>query len=216
MKYPLFLLSLLLLAGCGKPYAERYSWDALPDVALHPAGPVTTAFIGQGVADMRAAGRLLLELPYGRTSGDRGDYLAVLQQGRGTCSSKHALLAALAIEQGVDLALIIGVYEMSGASNPKLRAVLDRAGLDYVPEAHCYVMWEDKRIDLTMLRDTPMQPLRFLHEERIVPAQIRDYKPELHQRFMRDWVRSNPKDARGLTFEQAWQVREDCIAALSQ
>lgn len=73
------------------------SWDALPNVPLQFDGPVTAALIARGISDFRAAGRYLQALPYGRTA-NRADFGAVLREGRGTCSTKHALLATLAHE----------------------------------------------------------------------------------------------------------------------
>ena len=87
------------------------SWDALPYVPLQAAGPVSTEFIAHGITDFQAAGRSLQELPYGRTI-DRADFRAVLREGKGTCSTKHALLAALAHEQGLPVALTLGIYAM--------------------------------------------------------------------------------------------------------
>lgn len=74
------------------------SWDALPKVSLTPAGPLSTEFIALGITDLQAVGRYLQMLPYGRTA-DRANFQSVLRQAKGTCSTKHALLAALADEQ---------------------------------------------------------------------------------------------------------------------
>jgi hypothetical protein len=62
---------------------------------MRPGRAHAADFAARGVADFRAAGRYLQHLPYGRTA-DRADFVAVLREGRGTCSTKHALLAALA------------------------------------------------------------------------------------------------------------------------
>jgi hypothetical protein len=50
-------------------------------------------------------------LPYGRNS-DHSDWRLVLGEGRGTCSTKHALLADLARENRRHVALMLGIYEM--------------------------------------------------------------------------------------------------------
>jgi hypothetical protein len=42
----------------------------------------------------------------------------VLAEQRGTCSTKHALLRRLAIEQGLDIALVLGIYEMTERNTP--------------------------------------------------------------------------------------------------
>ena len=185
--------------------------DALPDVALVVDGPATAAFRTRGIHDVRSAARCLRELPYGRIS-DRERPALVLEEGRGTCTTKHALLATLAAEQDVDLALRLGLYAMCEANTPGVGAVLARHGLTDIPEAHCYVAWHGRRIDVTRAITAAAPIDRFLHEERIDPSQIGAYKIDLHRRVLAEWV-THAQPA--LTLDEAWQIREACIAALS-
>src|SRR5215510_6425949 len=119
--------------------------DAIPDLVLRPGGDTTALFLARGITTLREAARLLWSLPYGRVSdGHRPDL--VLHESRGTCTTKHALLAMLAAEQEIDLALTLGIYEMTERNTPGVGPVLDRHGLDRIPEAHCYVVWQGERI----------------------------------------------------------------------
>ncbi|HEY3065588.1 MAG TPA: hypothetical protein VGL09_07330 [Methylomirabilota bacterium] len=195
---------------------EMRSWDALPAVFLSPLRPLAADFTARGVTNFRAAGHYLEKLPYGRTA-ERADFRAVLREGRGTCSTKHALLAALAEEQGVAVVLTLGIYEMHERNTPGVGAVLSRYGLPYVPEAHCYLAHEGTRIDVTRSGAASAEAIAgFLHEEPIVPKQIGDYKATLHRRFMREWVARAPEIVGALTFNDVWAIREECIRALAQ
>lgn len=192
------------------------TWQALPDISLEPAGPLSVDFLARGVGDSRSAGRHLATLPYGRTA-SRSDFTAVLREGKGTCSTKHALLAALAREQDIALALTLGIYEMQERNTPGVGVILDRYGLDIVPEAHCYVIYDGVRIDVTRSGVDPAEPwLDFLHEETIAPEQIGEYKIALHRRFMQRWASANYATAGGRTADALWRIREECIAALAQ
>ena len=192
------------------------SWDALPYVPLKCAGPVTAAFMACGITDFQAAGRYLHALPYGRTA-NRADFSAVLHEGRGTCSTKHALLATLAHEQQLSVVLTLGIYEMHEHNTPGVGVVLARYGLVSLPEAHCYLTYMGTCIDVTRSGAEPTAPItQFLHEEAIVPEQIGVYKVTLHRRCMQEWVRNNPETVKGWRFEDVWQIREECIAALAQ
>ena len=176
---------------------------------------VSIAFLGRAKADLRAAGQYVCKLPYGR-NGHPDDPLAVLTEQRGTCSTKHALLRRLAIEQGINLVLVLGIYEMNGRNTPGVGSVVQRHGLESIPEAHCYVRVGDKRIDVTRQRArSDAEPIsHFLHEEEIDPSQITIYKIGVHKSFLQQWITDTP-GLGGLTLTSIWAIREECIAALS-
>ena len=187
----------------------------LPDLPLMKAGPVSDAFRARGVADLAGAARHVRALPYGRISDRLGWATLVLAEGRGTCTTKHALLAELAREQDGSVQLTLGIYEMGEANTPGVGAVLARHGLATIPEAHCYLTHAGRRIDVTRAV-TPVQPIeRFLHEEPITPAQIGDYKIALHRRVLADWMTRTP-EVRGKGLDEVWAIREACIEALGE
>ena len=185
------------------------SFEALPDVPIAASGELSKTCLAHAAHDFRGLGRLLRDLPYGRTS-DRANYAGVLAAGRGSCSSKHAFLAATAEEQAVPIELVLGLYEMSEANTPGVGDVLGTAGLSAIPEAHCYVRYRGARIDVTRAAPTPREAITFLREELIRPDQIGDYKLCWHQEHLRAWC----QDA-GHPWPRIWQIREQCIAALS-
>jgi len=191
------------------------SWEALPSVSLQPGGNFTAKFNALGLTDFRAAARYLHRLPYGRNSA-RADFKLVLSEGRGTCSTKHALLAQLAREQGISTNLTLGIYEMTENNTPGVGKVLEKYKLTCLPEAHCYLTYDGMRIDITRSGHAPGEPIdRFLYEETIEPEQVGAYKVEFHKRFLRDWV-AKEGVASQRSWEELWQVREECIARLSQ
>lgn len=190
------------------------TWEALPDALLYPAGFVTTAVITCGIRDFRVAGRHLHHLPYGRNT-DRANFRLVLSEGRGTCSTKHALLAALACEQQLPVTLTLGIYQMHGRNTPGVGTILARYGLSFIPEAHCYLTYEEKRIDVTRSGIEPTEPIDdFLYEETILPSQIGEYKVDFHKRFLRSWLVET--ETNGYSFDELWNIREACIAILTQ
>jgi hypothetical protein len=191
------------------------SWDSLDPSRFKPAGVVTTAFLHMARTDLRTAGQYVCGLPYGRNS-DPNDPLIVLAEQRGTCSTKHALLRRLAIEQGLDVALVLGIYEMTERNTPGVGPVLQRHGLNGLLEAHCYLLTGGKRIDVTrapsVRRVEPIE--RFLYEVEIDPEQIIHYKNAVHKQFLMKWIAD--KGGLGeLSFDEVWEIREECIARLS-
>jgi hypothetical protein len=186
----------------------------LPCARLVGDGAVTRRFRDRGITDFAAAARYVQLLPYGRTS-SRDDVALVLTEGRGTCSTKHALLAALAGELGLDVVLTLGIYEMSEANTPGVGPVLARHGLASIPEAHCYLVSDGRRIDVTRNVEGAEPITAFLHEEPIRIDQIGAYKVELHRRVLVDWTSRDP-EAQGRTLNELWAIREECIASLSE
>ena len=191
-----------------------FTAEALPAIRLRTGGPTTAAFIERGLSRFRDVARLVASLPYGRNS-NRSDQLVVLRENKGTCSTKHSLLARLAREQNLPITLCIGIYEMDGRNTPGVGAVLERRGLTSIPEAHCYLKRGSKRIDVTWAGgDVAREPIeRVFVEVEISPEQIGGHKLQLHQEFMHRWMKAASL-LRAFTFEELWAAREACIHAL--
>jgi hypothetical protein len=188
------------------------SWLILPEAPLDARGPASEAFRQIGCGSYRGAARHLHELPYGRNS-DRADFMLVLPEQRGTCSTKHALLAAVALEQRLAIALTIGIYDMSEANTPGVGRVLSAHGLTSIPEAHRYLTYAGRRVDITRAGVSPQTSIARFHAEwTIEPAQIGAHKLALHHEYLRGWLRE-PRNL-SFSFEEVWRIREECILAL--
>ena len=122
--------------------------DQLPDKEIQAKGPVSRAFQDLDISGFRNACRYIFKLPYGRNS-DRSDCRLVLSENKGTCSTKHALIAHLASELSIPVALTIGIYRMQESNTPGVGSVLQRYRLSSILEAHCYLRYDNERIDLT-------------------------------------------------------------------
>lgn len=186
----------------------------LPDVDLIGQGPCTTAARASGCRTYRAVASFVWRLPYGRTS-SRTDLRLVLREGQGTCSSKHAFLKALAVEQRLRVGLVLGFYEMTEANTPGVGPVLDAHGVASVLEAHCFLAAQGHDIDLTMPPGSVTGVTRrFLHRQLITAPQVGPYKVERHRQAMADWVQTLP--APRPTAAEMWDIREACIARLGE
>jgi hypothetical protein len=191
---------------------KMQSWPFLPDAPLRTLGADSRAFLRLGCGTFRSAARYLHELPYGRNA-DRSDFRLVLPAQRGTCSTKHALLASVAREQSLPVGLTIGIYDMCEGNTPGVGRVLALHGLESLPEAHCYLSYADDRVDITRSGVSPREPITRFHQEwTIEPSGIGAHKAELHEQHLRAWLRQ--RSELGLTFEELWRIRESCILAL--
>jgi hypothetical protein len=172
-------------------------------------GPLSRLARSFGWRTVGEVAEAIRALPYGRVS-DPEDVAAVLRERKGTCSSKHRFLAALAHECGrTEVKLMLGLYEMSEDNTPGTGAALGTLGA--IPEVHCYLAVGTERFDFTGLAAGAASPFDSLLEERAVsPADLPATKPAWHRRAMDSWAR-----ARNLDPDAAWEIRERCIAALA-
>ena len=186
----------------------------LPDCALQSNGRVSEAFLKKGIHTFSEACRYVKSLPYGRNS-DKEATFAVFNDGCGTCSTKHALLKSLAAENGVAIDLVTGIYKMNEASTPGVGKVLNKYGLDYIPEAHTYLRARDKTFDFTFPNAKQTGFTEEVLEETIVtPQEAVAGKAAYHKNFLTGWLLANKNI--NLPLDMLWQIREECIAALSQ
>jgi len=106
------------------------------------------------------------------------DPLIVLTENRGSCSTKHALILRPAMEQDLDIALVLGMYKVTEQNSSGIGNVLRKYGLAMLPEAHCHLRASGKRIDLTRdigRRGRGEEIVGFLYKEDIDPNQIAHY-----------------------------------------
>lgn len=182
--------------------------DSLPDKKLDTKKELSKTFIEKDIFSFLEACDYVWKLPYGRTS-DRANWRLVLTEERGACSTKHALLKALADELGLDIDLVTGIYPMTGKNTLGIKRVLLKHGLDFIPEAHCYLRYQGKRVDLTRFNAHAEEPINeFFIEINIAPNDIGETKLNFHK----EYIYSTYGDSE---FSKIWTVREECIAAIS-
>lgn len=153
-------------------------------------------------------------LPYGRNK-NRTDFGLVLSEKKGTCSSKHALLKSIAkLNNLPHIKLIIGIYRMTELNTPKIGNELTKNSIDFIPEAHCYLKIDNKRIDFTSKKaDFHKIEKDIIQEKEIEPHQVVEFKVDHHKKFLKNWI----KDSNSLfEFHEIWAIREKCIENLTK
>lgn len=186
---------------------------ALRSPKLDSDKPLSKQAISLGIPDWDALLDHVRNLPYGRNA-NRHDLNLVLSEAKGSCSSKHALLKAVADESGIDAKLMVGIYKMNRENTRGIGKALENSGLEYVPEAHCYLKFGQHRYDFTNPHsDVSKIEADLLDEIEITPSQVADFKVDHHKDFIKKWI-SDEKIPLG--FDSVWKLRERCIEALSE
>lgn len=185
-----------------------------PDFIIQASGSVSESFRMAGAGSFLDACNFVRRMPY-RRNREKGNLLAIFADQCGTCSSKHAALKQLAIENSFEkIELMIGIYRMNGINTPKAGPVLKKHGLDYIPEAHCYLKYGGEIIDCTSLRSKGDDFKKdLLQEIRIEPGQAGMFKTGYHKKFLANWLKEN----QGIKYslDTVWEIREECIKAIS-
>jgi len=185
--------------------------SGLLDFPITECGALSQLVCSRGYGRFEEIAEAVRALPYGRVQ-HLDDIASVLKEQKGTCSSKHRFLAALAHECGhVEVQLMVGLYEMSERNTPGVRAALRIEQLSSIPEAHCYLMCGGQRFDFTGLAAGAVSPFESLIEERAVsPESLLSTTATYHRGMIDAWARQ-----RGLDGDRVWAIRERCIALLA-
>jgi hypothetical protein len=179
--------------------------------SINAGGTISQCFLERGITDFKGAAGFIQSLPYGRNK-DKTDLATVFTDGCGTCSTKHALLKQLAIENDIDgVQLILCIYKMGEINSPAVRYVLQKYGLAYVPEAHNYLRINGDILDITR-RGWSIGPFQedIISEIEILPDQVTDFKVGYHKQVISNWLEDDPTIL--YTSDELFAIREECIA----
>ena len=185
-----------------------------PDFDIKSMGQISKEFTDRNIVTFKQASLFIKQLAYGRNA-DKNNLATVFTDNCGTCSTKHALLKRLADENEFEkVKLIVGLFKMNKKNTPQVSSTLQKYNLEYIPEAHCYLKFEDQIIDLTKLNSKPTDFLDELIEEiEILPEQITDFKVNYHKNYLASWLDKNKQI--NLSLNDLWKIREECIQKLS-
>lgn len=182
------------------------------NLPLKSSGTITQFFIKKNLLTIESILKWIQDLPYARNQ-DPSDFMQVLIDERGTCSTKHALVRALAIENKMEnVQLLLCIYRMNINNTSNIDVMLNTFQLPYIPEAHCYLCINGTKIDITN-KDSDFCKIQtdIIEEQIIQPCEIGDYKTEYHQTYIKNWIREKSIP---YSFDEIWRIRELCIKAL--
>lgn len=184
------------------------------DYKLWSEDKLTELARSHGVKTWNELTDFIKRLPYGRNK-NRTDFGLVFSEQKGTCSSKHALLKSVADSNNIKYVdLVIGIYKTTEWNTPGIGTELTLNSIEFIPEAHCYLMINKIRVDCTSEYMDFNKIEKDIIQERIIePSEIAEFKINYHKKFIKDWLKDG-NTCHG--FDEIWQVREKCIENLSE
>ena len=166
-----------------------------PNFDIKSTGRISKEFVDRNILTFNQATLFVKELAYGRNA-DKNNLASVFADNCGTCSTKHALIKRLADENNFEtVKLIVGLFRMNKINTPEISATLLQNNLEFIPEAHCYLKFED-----------------LIEEIEISPEQITDYKVNYHKNYLVTWLNNKQIN---LSLNDIWKIREQCIQDLA-
>lgn len=175
---------------------------------------LTTLVKNKGIKNWSELIEFIQMLPYGRNL-NREDLSLVIKENRGTCSSKHSFLKKVADLNNFDnVKLVLGMYKMNNLNTPKIGDTILKKGLEYIPEAHCYLKLNNQRIDITNSNSDIENLINDIIEEiEIEPEQVNTFKVDYHKKYLQNWITENEIK---MNLVDIWDIREQCIQKLEQ
>lgn len=152
-------------------------------------GAISKEFSGKNISDFHAACEYISKLPYKRNT-DKKDIRCIFNDAGGTCSTKHAVLRKLALENNhADIKLIVGIFKMDVEYTLKIKKTLEKFNLTYIPEAHSYLKIDEEYFDFTRPNSDYAQfKSKILTEKEIEYDGITDTKIAFHKDFLQNWI----------------------------
>ena len=123
-------------------------YTIFPDKLISGEDAMARTFLGLGIATFHEACRYVHRLPYGYNS-DRDDLMILFKENKGSCTTKHAVIATLASELDLPIHKKVGIYAMTEKLVTGTGNILARHALPYLPMVHCFLNCRDHWVDLS-------------------------------------------------------------------
>ncbi len=188
--------------------------DLLPEKKISGKGIMAAAFQARGVQRFQAACEYVHHLPYGYNS-DRDDVMILFKEGKGSCTTKHAVIATLASELGLAVVKRIGIYAMTESLVTGTEVILERYELPHVPMVHCFLACGDTFVDLTAGNHNGKNRSidEFLHTEAVLPN-ISAKEEYLRYRTALKGLLETREELKGIRISTILKAREEGIVLL--
>ncbi|MFX0024322.1 MAG: hypothetical protein ACFE9S_18530 [Candidatus Hermodarchaeota archaeon] len=146
------------------------SYEKIPDAKIKSKGEISKIFLELGIKTFKEACYYVHNTEYGYNT-NYDDKLIFFKEKKGSCTSKHAIIAGLAEELKIPLFKHVGVYKFTEEISTGTEAILKKYKIPYVPMIHCFLVYRDNQFDLTEgnCNGKNISIEDFIHEEKVDP-----------------------------------------------
>jgi hypothetical protein len=189
-------------------------YTVFPEKKIQKAGLISSVFMDFGIISFHHACRHVHEMPYGYNS-DRDDLMILFKEEKGSCTTKHTVIATLAAELGLPIEKNVGIYAMTEDLVTGTKKIVEKYQLPYVPMVHCFLVYDNHRVDLSEgNKNGKNGPIdRFFYTERVAANISAKDEYLLYRRALKDHVLPR-EELHGVDMKTILKAREEGIALL--
>lgn len=190
------------------------SYDKLPDAELKPLGELSNRFLDLGIATFREACNYVHDIDYGSNT-NYEDKMILFKEKKGTCTTKHAVIAGLAQELNIPLFKHVCVYKLTEEITTGVKNILQQYEIPYVPMVHCFLVYENYQFDLTEGNHNGKKTAinECIHSERVDPFISRKDEYLLFKNVLKEIILPS-KEMEGIAVKTILKARTEGINLL--
>lgn len=196
-------------------YSLMDSYELLPDAPITAEkGEFSAKFLDIGVSNFKDACLYVHNLEYGYNS-DKDNKWILFKEMKGSCTTKHAVIATLAKELGIPLYKHVGVYKFTEDICDGAGEITENYSIPYVPMMHCFLVHNNYRFDLTEGnfngKKTSIEV--FIHEKEVIAFITRKDEYNLYIDIVKKYVLPL-EEMNGVNRRTIMKAREEAINLL--
>lgn len=190
------------------------TFDKLPDAEIVASGVISKRFLELGITSFKEACLYVHNIEYGYNS-DKDDKMILFKENRGSCTTKHGVIAKLAEEHNIPLYKKVGIYKLTEDIATGTGKILGKYNIPYVPMIHCFLIYEKYRFDITEGnnngKNTSIE--EFIHDEKVIPFILIKDEYLLFKRVLEEKIMTSP-EMDGIEKRTLLKAREEAIKLL--
>ena len=191
------------------------SYDKLPDAEIKPVGELSKKFLDLGIKTFKGACDYVHKIDYGYNT-NYEDKMIFFKEKKGTCTTKHAVIAGLAQELEIPLYKHVCVYKFTEEITTGVNEILKKFKIPYIPMTHCFLVYENYRFDLTEgNHNGKKKPIDdCIHAERVDPFISRKEEYLLFKKVLKEKILPS-KEMEGIAEKTLLKARAKGIILLT-
>ncbi|MFX1390920.1 MAG: hypothetical protein ACFE9Z_12720 [Promethearchaeota archaeon] len=190
--------------------------NKLPDFLIKPIGEISKKFLNLGIKSFKEACDYIHKVEYGYNS-TYEERMILFKENKGTCTTKHAVIAGLAEELDIPIYKHVGVYKFTEATSNGTNTILRKYKIPYIPMVHCFLVYKDLKFDLTEGncngKNTSIDD--FIYEEKVDAFISRKNEYLILKKVLKEFILPS-KEMEGIKERTLLKAREEAINLLKE